>query len=131
MTRYETQQKPRQRQGHRPPSGASSLRVHASDSRYRSYRRGVQRLAARSQTHAPRVGRSLAEGTVLPSGTCEYCLAVDGRWLSDPLVKEIVANPFGGGTPFLWWPAHLKHFTPPVRDFYNQPTKTNRKTQKI
>ena len=34
--------------------------------------------------------------TVLPPGTYEYCLVVDGRWLPDPLAKETVANPFGG-----------------------------------
>jgi 1,4-alpha-glucan branching enzyme len=40
-------------------------------------------------------GRWLKE-TVLPPGTYEYCLVVDGKWLPDPLAKECVPNPFGG-----------------------------------
>ena len=34
--------------------------------------------------------------TVLPPGTYEYCLVVDGNWLPDPLAKETVVNAFGG-----------------------------------
>jgi 1,4-alpha-glucan branching enzyme len=34
--------------------------------------------------------------TVLPPGTYEYRLVVDGQWLPDPLAKESVSNPFGG-----------------------------------
>ena len=40
-------------------------------------------------------GRWLKE-TVLPSGTYEYRLVVDGQWIADPLTKETVPNPFGG-----------------------------------
>jgi 1,4-alpha-glucan branching enzyme len=40
-------------------------------------------------------GRWLKE-TVLPPGTYEYCLVVDGRWIPDPLAEATVANPFGG-----------------------------------
>ena len=40
-------------------------------------------------------GRWMKE-TVLPPGTYEYCLVVDGKWLPDPQAKETVANPFGG-----------------------------------
>ena len=40
-------------------------------------------------------GRWLKE-TVLPPGTYEYCLVVDGRWMPDPSVRETVPNPFGG-----------------------------------
>jgi 1,4-alpha-glucan branching enzyme len=40
-------------------------------------------------------GRWLKE-TVLPPGTYEYCLVVDGRWMPDPLAQETVPNPFGG-----------------------------------
>src|ERR1041384_3752753 len=34
--------------------------------------------------------------TVLPPGTYEDCLVVDGNWLPDPLAKETVVNAFGG-----------------------------------
>ena len=40
-------------------------------------------------------GRWLKE-TVLPPGTYEYRLVVDGHWMLDPLARETVANPFGG-----------------------------------
>lgn len=40
-------------------------------------------------------GRWLKE-TVLPAGTYEYRLVVDGQWIADPLAKETVLNPFGG-----------------------------------
>ena len=40
-------------------------------------------------------GRWLKEA-VLPPGTYEYCLVVDGEWLPDPLARETVPNPFGG-----------------------------------
>jgi 1,4-alpha-glucan branching enzyme len=45
--------------------------------------------------HSAGGGRWLKE-TVLPPGTYEYCLVVDGRWMPDPLAKETAANPFGG-----------------------------------
>jgi 1,4-alpha-glucan branching enzyme len=40
-------------------------------------------------------GRWMKE-TVLPPGTYEYRLVVDGQWMPAPLAKETVANPFGG-----------------------------------
>jgi 1,4-alpha-glucan branching enzyme len=40
-------------------------------------------------------GRWMKE-TVLPPGTYEYRLVVDGQWMPDPLAKETVPNPFGG-----------------------------------
>jgi 1,4-alpha-glucan branching enzyme len=39
--------------------------------------------------------------SVLPPGTYEYCLVVDGQWMPDPLAKETVANPFGGRNSLL------------------------------
>jgi 1,4-alpha-glucan branching enzyme len=33
---------------------------------------------------------------ILPPGTYEYCLVVDGQWLPDPSATEKVPNPFGG-----------------------------------
>ncbi len=40
-------------------------------------------------------GRWLKE-LVLPPGTYEYLLVVDGRWLADPLAQGTTPNPFGG-----------------------------------
>jgi 1,4-alpha-glucan branching enzyme len=40
-------------------------------------------------------GRWMKE-TVLPPGTYEYCLVVDGECRPDPLAQETVPNPFGG-----------------------------------
>jgi len=45
-------------------------------------------------------GRWLKE-TVLPPGTYEYCLVVDGQWIADPLATETVPNPFGGRNSLL------------------------------
>ena len=45
-------------------------------------------------------GRWLKE-TVLPPGTHEYCLVVDGQWMTDPLAKETAPNPFGGRNSIL------------------------------
>jgi 1,4-alpha-glucan branching enzyme len=45
-------------------------------------------------------GRWLKE-TVLPPGTYEYCLVVDGEWLPDPRARETVSNPFGGRNSLL------------------------------
>ena len=42
---------------------------------------------------------------VLPPGTYEYCVVVDGAWLADPLAKETVPNPFGGLNSVLRVPA--------------------------
>jgi 1,4-alpha-glucan branching enzyme len=45
--------------------------------------------------HSSGGGRWLKE-TVLPPGTYEYCLVVDGQWMPDPSARETVPNPFGG-----------------------------------
>ena len=45
--------------------------------------------------HSGGDGRWLKE-TVLPLGTYEYRLVVDGQWIADPLAKETVPNPSGG-----------------------------------
>jgi 1,4-alpha-glucan branching enzyme len=39
--------------------------------------------------------------TALAPGTYEYCLIVDGKWMTDPLAKESVPNPFGGRNSLL------------------------------
>ena len=39
--------------------------------------------------------------TVLPPGSYEYCLVVDGQWIADPLARETVPNPFGGRNSIL------------------------------
>jgi 1,4-alpha-glucan branching enzyme len=50
--------------------------------------------------HSVGDGRWLKE-TVLPPGTYEYRLVVDGQWIDDPLAKETVPNPFGGRNSIL------------------------------
>lgn len=45
-------------------------------------------------------GRWLKETTLAP-GSYEYCLVVDGQWITDPLVKETVDNAFGGRNSIL------------------------------
>ena len=45
-------------------------------------------------------GRWLKE-TVLPPGSYEYRLVVDGQWIADPLAKKTVPNPFGGRNSIL------------------------------
>ena len=50
--------------------------------------------------HSVGDGRWLKE-TVLPAGTYEYCLVVDGQWMPDPLARETVPNPFGGRNSLL------------------------------
>lgn len=44
----------------------------------------------------PAGGGYWLKDTVLPPGTYEYRLVVDGEWLADPLARETVPNPFGG-----------------------------------
>ena len=44
----------------------------------------------------PSGGGRWVKETVLPPGTYEYCLVVDGQWMPDPLARETVPNPFGG-----------------------------------
>ena len=36
-----------------------------------------------------------AKDLVLPPGAYEYRLVVDGQWVTDPLARETVPNPFG------------------------------------
>ena len=50
--------------------------------------------------HSMGDGRWLLE-MVLPPGTYEYCLVVDGQWITDPLVNETVSNSFGGRNSIL------------------------------
>jgi 1,4-alpha-glucan branching enzyme len=50
--------------------------------------------------HAVGDGRWLKE-TVLPAGSYEYCLVVDGQWMPDPQARETVPNPFGGRNSLL------------------------------
>ncbi len=49
-------------------------------------------------------GRWVKE-TMLPPGTYEYCLVVDGEWMPDPLAKDYVSNPFGGRNSVLMVPS--------------------------
>lgn len=44
----------------------------------------------------PAGGGRWVKETVLPPGTYEYCLVVDGEWMTDPLAKDYVPNPYGG-----------------------------------
>jgi hypothetical protein len=37
-----------------------------------------------------------AKQLLLPPGTYEYCLVVDGKWITDPNAQTTVPNPFGG-----------------------------------
>lgn len=39
--------------------------------------------------------------TVLAPGTYEYCLVVDGEWLTDPLSNDYIPNLFGGRNSIL------------------------------
>jgi 1,4-alpha-glucan branching enzyme len=39
--------------------------------------------------------------TSLAPGSYEYCLVVDGQWMTDPHAVESVANPFGGRNSIL------------------------------
>lgn len=40
-------------------------------------------------------GRWLKE-LALPPGTYEYLIVADGKWVTDPLAKQTIPNPFGG-----------------------------------
>ena len=75
-------------------------------------------------------GRWLKE-TVLPPGTYEYCLVVDGQWMPDPLARETVPNPFGGSNSLLTVPNSLNAAHP--ADAENLPLKnaTKLKSQKL
>jgi 1,4-alpha-glucan branching enzyme len=50
--------------------------------------------------HSSGVGNWWKE-TALAPGTYEYCLIVDGQWMTDPLARESVANPYGGRNSIL------------------------------
>jgi Glycogen recognition site of AMP-activated protein kinase len=56
--------------------------------------------AEAKQLHPLGDGRWLKE-TVLPPGTYEYRLVVDGQWIADPRAQETVPNPFGGRNSIL------------------------------
>ena len=53
----------------------------------------------------PAGGGRWVKETVLPPGTYEYCLVVDGEWMPDPLAKDYVPNPFGGRNSVLKVPS--------------------------
>ena len=50
--------------------------------------------------HSSGVGNWWKETSLAP-GTYEYCLVVDGKWMTDPLARESVPNPFGGRNSIL------------------------------
>jgi 1,4-alpha-glucan branching enzyme len=50
--------------------------------------------------HSSSVGNWWKETDLAP-GTYEYCLVVDGQWMTDPLAHETVPNPFGGKNSIL------------------------------
>jgi 1,4-alpha-glucan branching enzyme len=69
-------------------------------------------------------GRWVKE-TVLPIGTYEYCLVVDGEFCPDPRAPETVPNPFGGRASILKVmsePEPTLFFT---QDLLNKPERTN------
>ncbi len=55
---------------------------------------------------------------LLPFGTYEHCLVVDGKWLADSLARKMIPNLFGGRNSVLklaslpeGQPANLKTIT--------------------
>jgi 1,4-alpha-glucan branching enzyme len=54
-----------------------------------------------TKTLHPSAGGRWVKETVLPPGTYEYCLVVDGKWMPDPQCRESVPNPFGGRNSLL------------------------------
>ena len=58
-----------------------------------------------AKTLHPAGGGRWVKETVLPPGTYEYCLVVDGEWMPDPLAKDYVPNPFGGRNSILKVPS--------------------------
>ncbi|HSH93042.1 MAG TPA: glycogen-binding domain-containing protein [Roseimicrobium sp.] len=66
--------------------------------------------------------------TAMAPGTYEYCLVVDGVWMTDPLARESVPNPFGGRNSILnvARSAEAAH----LADAENLPL-TNTKTKKL
>ena len=77
--------------------------------------------------------------SALPPGTYEYLLVVDGQWMLDPLVKETVANPFGGnnsvlkvlGAPKTPSPAGMEPSQPAIKNRSNGSHKSNQATPAI
>ena len=65
--------------------------------------------------------------TTLAPGTYEYCLVVNGEWMSDPLAHETVANPFGGRNSILKVASSPEAFH--RADAMNLPTKNTTKTK--
>ena len=67
--------------------------------------------------------------TALTPGTYEYCLVVDGNWMTDPRARESVPNPFGGRNSILQVAsspeaAHLANATNlPLKNANKQKTK--------
>ena len=56
----------------------------------------------------PSGGGRWVKETVVPPGTYEYCLVVDGQWMPDPRAGETVPNPFGGRNSVLRVPGSLE-----------------------
>ena len=56
---------------------------------------------AKAKPMSPLGGGRWLNETILPPGSYEYCLVVDGRWIADPLARETVPNPFGGRNSIL------------------------------
>ena len=46
-------------------------------------------------------GGKWAKTLLLPPGTYEYRLVVDGKWMPDPAAAKMVPNPFGEANSFL------------------------------
>jgi 1,4-alpha-glucan branching enzyme len=78
--------------------------------------------------HPAGSGRWLKE-TVLPAGTYEYCLVVDGQWMPDPLARETVPNPFGGRNSILKVSASAE--AAHLADAEHLPMKNEPKTQTL
>ena len=78
--------------------------------------------------HSSGVGNWWKE-TALAPGTYEYCLVVDGKWITDPLVRESVPNPYGGRNSI------LRVATSPeaahLADAENMPLKSDRFSESI
>jgi len=50
-----------------------------------------------------------AKDLVLPPGTYEYCLVVDGEWRPDQRATETAPNPYGGKNSVLKVSAQIQH----------------------
>ena len=67
--------------------------------------------------------------TALAPGTYEYCLVVDGKWMTDPLARESVPNPFGGRNSILRVATSPE--TAHLADAENIPLKNDRFSESI